>query len=230
MQVTDFQWTRLWELIHIGEFIEVRFFPIRWEIWPILLRASMVTLAMAFLGTLLAILIAIPLSFMAAKNTSIRLIRNPVKIILNFLRSVPEIVFGLILVVVLGLGTFPAVVAIILHNIGVLGKLIAELIEASDKGPQEAMRSVGATWTIGNMIAILPQIWPNLLSQYFYRFEVAIRTSLILGFIGGGGLGQQLFNHFNSMNYQAVALDILFIMALVMLVDSLGSYVRSRVI
>ena len=230
MQVTGFQWMRLWDLIYIGEFIEARFLPVRWEIWPVLLRESMVTLAMAFLGTIIAIVIAIPLSFMTAKNTSSRLIRNPVKIVLNFLRSVPEIVFGLILVVVLGLGTFPAVVAIILHNIGVLGKLIAELIEASDRGPQEAMRSVGATWTIGNMVAILPQIWPNVLSQYFYRFEVAIRTSLILGFIGGGGLGQQLFNHFNSMNYQAVALDILFIMALVMLVDGLGSYVRSKVI
>jgi phosphonate transport system permease protein len=76
----------------------------------------------------------------------------------------------------------------------------------------------------------LPQIWPNVLSQYFYRFEVAIRTSLILGFIGGGGIGQQLFNHFQSFYYTAVALDIVLIMIMVIIVDFIGGQIRARVI
>ncbi|ADH97890.1 PhnE/PtxC family ABC transporter permease [Salisediminibacterium selenitireducens] len=189
MQVTNVEITRLVDLIYIGDFIRERFLPVRWELWPVLLQASGVTLAMAFLGTLVALFVALPVSFLVARPTSSYWVRTPLKLVLNFLRSVPEIVFGLILVVILGLGTFPAVIAIVLHNIGVLGKLIAELIEASDRGPQEAMRAVGAGWHSGNVLAILPQIWPNVLSQYFYRFEVAIRTSLILGFIGGGGAG-----------------------------------------
>jgi phosphonate transport system permease protein len=173
----------------------------------------------------------LPLSFLAAKNTSGSIaMYSSTRGGLSALRSIPEIVFGLIFVTAFGLGPFAAVLAIILHNIGVLGKLISELIEAADSGPQEAMRSVGASKWVGHLFAILPQIWPNVLSQYFYRFEVAIRTSLILGFIGGGGIGQQLFNHFQSFYYTAVALDIVLIMIMVIIVDFIGGQIRARVI
>jgi phosphonate transport system permease protein len=145
-------------------------------------------------------------------------------------RSIPEIVFGLILLTALGLGPFPAVLAIMFHNTGVLGKLVSELIESADPGPQEAMKAVGSKDWFASLFSILPQIWPNVLSQFFYRFEVAIRTSLILGFIGGGGIGQRLFNDFKSFQYSSVSLDVLLIMLLVIVVDSIGSYVRNRVI
>lgn len=92
------------------------------------------------------------------------------------------------------------------------------------------MKSVGARRWIANLFSILPQIWPNVLSHYFYRFEVAIRTSLILGFIGGGGIGQQLFNHFKTFHYQAVAVDVILIMIMVILVDFAGSKIRETVI
>lgn len=231
MNITNFDFRNFANFGNAINFVVNRFFPIEWSLFPRLLDASFVTLAVAFLGSFFALLIALPISFMAAHNTS----RHPflygmTRTSLSGLRSVPEIVFGLILVAALGLGPFPAVLAILLHNIGVLGKLISELIEAADPGPQEAMKTVGATKWVAVLFSILPQIWPNVLSHYFYRFEVAIRTSLILGFIGGGGLGQLLFNHFNSFYYQAVALDILMIMALVIIVDFIGSFVRKRVI
>ncbi|WP_307320243.1 phosphonate ABC transporter, permease protein PhnE [Evansella vedderi] len=231
MNITGFDFRNFYRFGDAIQFVATRFFPIEWSLFPRLLEASLVTLAVAFLGSFFALLVALPISFMAAHNTS----RHPflyglTRTSLSGLRSVPEIVFGLILVVALGLGPFPAVLAILLHNIGVLGKLISELIEAADPGPQEAMKTVGATRWVAVLFSILPQIWPNVLSHYFYRFEVAIRTSLILGFIGGGGLGQLLFNHFNSFYYTAVALDIIMIMALVIIVDFIGSYVRKRVI
>ncbi|WP_026674132.1 phosphonate ABC transporter, permease protein PhnE [Alkalihalobacterium bogoriense] len=231
MSITEFDLRRFAQFPNAVDLVVNRFFPVDWSIFPRLLQASLVTLAMAFLGTFFALIIALPLSFMAARNTS----RHPLFFVtmrwsLSGLRSVPEIVFGLILVAALGLGPFAAVIAIILHNIGVLGKLISELIEAADEGPQEAMKAVGSTRWVRVLFSILPQIWPNILSHYFYRFEVAIRTSLILGFIGGGGLGQQLFNHFNSLQYQKVALDIIMIMALVIVVDFIGGKVRERVI
>ncbi|WP_227940160.1 phosphonate ABC transporter, permease protein PhnE [Alkalihalobacillus deserti] len=231
MDITDFQWRKLTQIKNIINMVTTRFFPIEWSLIPRMAYHSLVTLTMAFLGTFLAMVVALPLSFLAAKNTSgSAVIYGSVRGGLSALRSIPEIVFGLIFVSAFGLGPFAAVLAIILHNIGVLGKLISELIEAAENGPQETMRSVGATKWVGHLFSILPQIWPNVLSQYFYRFEVAIRTSLILGFIGGGGIGQQLFNHFQSFYYTAVSLDIVLIMVLVIVVDFIGGRIRARVI
>ncbi|WP_017727450.1 phosphonate ABC transporter, permease protein PhnE [Halalkalibacterium ligniniphilum] len=231
MDVTGFELRKFSQISNIFDMVQNRFFPIEWSLLPLMARESLVTLAMAFLGTFLALLVALPLSFLAAGNTSGgRVVYGLTRSVLSGLRSIPEIVFGLIFVAAFGLGPFAAVIAIILHNIGVLGKLISELIEAADEGPQEAMKSVGATRWVAHFFSILPQIWPNVLSQYFYRFEVAIRTSLILGFIGGGGIGQQLFNHFQSFYYTAVALDIICIMVLVIFVDFIGGRIRARVI
>ncbi|RXI98598.1 phosphonate ABC transporter, permease protein PhnE [Anaerobacillus alkaliphilus] len=231
MELTQFQFEKFKNVPNMFYFIRDQFFPPNWTILPRLIDASFVTLAMAFLGTVFALIFAIPLSFMAARNTS----RHPLfcwfnRSMLSGLRSIPEIVFGLIFVVSLGLGPFPAVLAIMLHNIGVLGKLISELIESAEIGPQEAMKSVGATRWIAVLFSILPQIWPNVLSHFFYRFEVAIRTSLILGFIGAGGIGQQLFNHFQTFQYKSVAMDIFVIIVLVIVVDFIGGKIRERVI
>lgn len=231
MVATEFQFEKFKNLPNMYYFIRDQFFPINWSILPRLIDASFVTLSMAFLGTFIALVISIPLSFMAAKNTSRHLVFYGLnRTLLSGLRSIPEIVFALIFVVSLGLGPFPAVLAIMLHNIGVLGKLISELIESAEPGPQEAMKSVGATRWIAAIFSILPQIWPNVLSHFFYRFEVAIRTSLILGFIGAGGIGQQLFNHFQTFQYKSVAMDILMIIILVIVVDFIGGKIRERVI
>jgi phosphonate transport system permease protein len=132
--------------------------------------------------------------------------------------------------VVVGLGPFTAILAIFLHNIGVLGKLISELIEAADPDPQEALRSVGANRAMVALYGILPQIIPNVLSQYFYRLEVAVRTSLILGFIGAGGIGQQLFIHFKIFQYEKVAVDVMMIMILVVMIDYVSAVIRSKTI
>lgn len=231
MELTQFQLEKFKNIPNMYYFIRDQFFPLNWTILNRLIDASFVTLAMAFLGTFIALIVAIPFSFMAARNTS----RHPIlcwfnRTILSGLRSIPEIVFGLVFVVSLGLGPFPAVLAIMLHNIGVLGKLISELIESAETGPQEAMKSVGATRWIAVLFSILPQIWPNVLSHFFYRFEVAIRTSLILGFIGAGGIGQLLFNHFQTFQYKSVAMDIFVIIVLVVLVDFIGGKIRERTI
>ncbi|MBB5174447.1 phosphonate ABC transporter, permease protein PhnE [Texcoconibacillus texcoconensis] len=231
LEQTEFEWAKFQQLSNAFTFINDRILPPDFSITSLLLHEAFVTLAIAFLGTFFALLIALPISFASASNTCTnRLIYTWNRVVLSVLRSVPEIVFGLIFVVVVGLSPFAAVMAVFLHNIGVLGKLISELIEAADEGPHEAMKSVGAKRHIASLFAIVPQIWPNVLSHYFYRFEVAIRTSLVLGFIGGGGLGQQLFNQFQSINYHAMATSIIFIMVLVIAVDLLGSYVRKRVI
>lgn len=230
MRLTEFDLSKFQDFENMGDFLS-KWFPMNTDSLPYLFTESVLTISIAFLGSLFGLIIALPLSFLAARNTSgHRLIFTATRFYLSFLRSVPEFVFGLILLTTLGLGPFPAVIAIVLHNIGVLGKLISELIEAADKGPMEAMSAVGAKRWIGNLFAILPQIWPNVLSQFFYRFEVAIRTSLILGLIGGGGIGQQLFIHFKTFQYQLVSVDVLLIMIMVILVDYIGGKIREKVI
>ncbi|RZT22825.1 phosphonate ABC transporter, permease protein PhnE [Fictibacillus sp. BK138] len=230
MRLTEFDLSKFRDFENMGDFLS-KWFPMNTDSLPYLFTESVLTISIAFLGSLFGLIIALPLSFQAARNTSgHRLIFAATRFYLSFLRSVPEFVFGLILLTTLGLGPFPAVIAIVLHNIGVLGKLISELIEAADKGPMEAMSAVGAKRWIGNLFAILPQIWPNVLSQFFYRFEVAIRTSLILGLIGGGGIGQQLFIHFKTFQYQLVSVDVLLIMIMVILVDYIGGKIREKVI
>ncbi|MDR7072259.1 phosphonate ABC transporter, permease protein PhnE [Fictibacillus barbaricus] len=229
-RLTEFDLSKFKDFENMGDFLS-KWFPMNTQNLPYLFQESLLTIAVAFLGSLFGLMIALPVSFLAAKNTAgYTYLYTIIRFFLSFLRSVPEFVFGLILLTTLGLGPFPAVIAIVLHNIGVLGKLIAELIEAADKGPMEAMSAVGTTRWIGNVFGILPQIWPNVLSQFFYRFEVAIRTSLILGLIGGGGIGQQLFIHFKTFQYQLVSVDVMLIMIIVILVDFTGGKIREKVI
>lgn len=230
MRLTEFDLSKFKDFRNMIDFLS-QWFPMDFSLLPDMVQDTLETLAMAFLGSILGLLIALPISFIAARNTSPSpLLFQSSRIVLSFVRSIPEIVFGLILLTTLGLGPFPAVIAIMFHNVGVFGKLISELIEAADPGPQEAMKAVGSRTWVANLFSILPQIWPNVLSQFFYRFEVAIRTSLILGFIGGGGIGQRLFNDFKTFQYSSVSLDVLIIMIMVIIIDFLASYIRKRII
>ncbi|MDQ0428711.1 phosphonate transport system permease protein [Planomicrobium stackebrandtii] len=230
MRITEFDLSKFRDFRNMIDFLS-QWWPMDFSQLPGMVEDTFETLAMAFLGSVFGLLIALPISFIAARNTApSKSLFHFTRVALSFVRSIPEIVIGLILLTTLGLGPFPAVIAIMIHNVGVFGKLVSELIEAADPGPQEAMRAVGAKKWLANLFSILPQIWPNVLSQFFYRFEVAIRTSLILGFIGGGGIGQRLFNDFKTFQYSAVSLDVLIIMIMVIAIDFLASTIRNRVI
>ncbi|WP_407926426.1 phosphonate ABC transporter, permease protein PhnE [Aquibacillus kalidii] len=230
MRLTEFDLSKFRDFKNMIDFL-AQWFPMDFSKLPDMIHDSLETLAMAFLGSFFGLLIALPISFLAARNTSPSgYLYHFSRFALSFVRSIPEIVFGLILLTALGLGPFPAVLAIMFHNVGVLGKLVSELVEASDPGPQEAMKAVGAKKNFAYLFSIIPQIWPNVLSHFFYRFEVAIRTSLILGFIGGGGIGQRLFNDFKTFQYSSVSLDVFIIMIIVIIVDLLGSHLRNKVI
>ncbi|MCW3491268.1 phosphonate ABC transporter, permease protein PhnE [Dethiobacter alkaliphilus] len=208
-----------------------RSWPPDWSVLRPAVSAIAETLQIAYLGTLLALILALPLSFLAAWNTAPNgIIYNGVRSVLSFIRAVPEIVFALIFVPTVSLGAMAGVLAITLHNLGVLGKLIAELVEAAERGPQEAVAASGAPGILVATHGILPQILPNVLSHAFYRMEVSVRSVLVLGFVGAGGIGQQLFIHFRMFQYEKVFVDVLAIMALVVLIDYLGAFVRSRVI
>jgi phosphonate transport system permease protein len=222
------------QLLHIGtsiSFIREHWLPPAWEVLGSAFANTVLTLQIAFVGVTFGLLLALPFSFIAARTTPVPTwVHGGVRIFLSFVRSVPEIVWGLLFVPTIGLGPFGGVMAILLHNAGVLGKLIAELIEASDKEPQLAIVATGGNRLHVLGLAVVPDIIAHVWSQYFYRMEVAVRTSLVLGFIGAGGLGNQLFIDFKVFDYPAVAVEVLVIMVLVIAIDTIGGYVRKRVI
>ena len=227
----QFDFALFQDLGNTYHFIITQWFPLDSTDAKIAFHAMISTFQIALFSTLVALFIALPGNFLASRNwTPSRWLYNVSRFIFNFFRSIPDIVLALIFIPTLGLGPMPAVIALIIHNIGVFGKMISETIEAMDLGPQEAVQSVGGTKLMVALYGVVPQMIPLVISQYFYRLEVAIRTCLILGIVGAGGLGQLLYNDFKQFLYQKVAFEVLLIMILVTGIDYLGAYFRKRVI
>jgi phosphonate transport system permease protein len=205
------------------------------------------TFAISIVGTSLALLIALPLSFLttrtilfsgilyARENLGWR--RGPrlalyvgAKLMLNVLRTIPEIVWALVCVFAVGLGPFPGALALALHNGGVLGKLFGEVLEDVDARPLEALQAGGASRPTILLYGILPQAWPQFLAYALYRWEVSIRAAAILGFVGAGGLGQRLLIAISLfLDHQLLTL-IFTIYIMVTVVDLLSGWLRRRVI
>jgi phosphonate transport system permease protein len=190
------------------------------------LEATLETLAMSLLGTLLAVLAGLALALPASSATLPW--RAPARLLLNALRSVPELVWASLLLILAGLGPMPGTLALALHTAGVLGRLFAEAIENTP--PQVAnvlrWRGVGALRVFA--FATLPQILPQLLSYTLYRWENNIRAAAVLGVVGAGGLGQMLYYHLGLFQMHESCTVLLAMLALVALVDGLSYVARRR--
>lgn len=184
-------------------------------------RASLITMATAFLGASFGLAIGLPCSL--AASSKLGLFPFPVVTALRALfvvfRSLPEIVVALIFLVVFGPGAFAAMLAMSLHNTGVFAKLLSDRVDEASNGTFEALVSIGASRTTAAAFGMLPEIWPTVVAQYFYRLEVGVRASIALGLIGAGGIGQQLINHFKTFQYREVTTDVIVIMFLIGTVD-----------
>ena len=154
----------------------------------------------------------------------------PIRRVLDTLRAIPEIVIALILIFVLGAGPVPAMIAIALHTVGALGKLFSEVAENAPMGAVEGLHSVGATWGQRMLFGVLPQVAPNWLSYALLRFEINIRASAILGFVGAGGIGYDLRNamSWGQGRFAEAAAIFLLLFATIVLVDQVGSAIRER--
>ena len=193
--------------------------------------ATLETVQMALAGTFLALLAAFPLGFLAARNTAPHaLVYYFVRTALNFVRTIPDLVLGLLFVAAVGLGAFAGTMALAIHTATVLGKLLSESVENIDEGVVEAIRATGAGYLQVLSFAVLPQIAPDLISFTLYRLETNIRAASVLGLIGAGGIGYLMNTSFRIFQYQEAAAIVLVLIALVMVVDHLSSRLRSLVV
>ncbi|HXQ47092.1 MAG TPA: phosphonate ABC transporter, permease protein PhnE [Caulobacteraceae bacterium] len=188
------------------------------------------TVQMALWGTFIAIFIAIPLGLAAARNISPVWIQQPVRRILDVLRSLPELVMGLAFIVTVGLGPLTGVLALAINTGGVLGKLFSEAVETVAPGPIEGVRATGAAPLQEIVWGVIPQVAPLWTSYALYRFESNARAATVLGFIGAGGIGQMLFNSMNAFEFSQTAAMVIVIIVAVTLIDLLSQAMRSRLI
>ena len=196
----------------------------RWRSW---VRPLIDTLAMAIAGSVLAVAISLPLAFLAAKNTAPNAVVYQIsRTILALLRSVPEIILGIIFVAAVGFGALPGVLALGLHSVGMVGKFYSEAIEHVDPKPIEAARAAGATNFQVITHAVLPQVLPQLADITIYRTEYHFRASTVLGIVGAGGIGFELMAALRLINYDEVSAILLTILACVIVVDALGARLR----
>ena len=194
-----------------------------------LLTASLETLAMSALGTLLAVVLGLILALPASKTYADDPARwrAPTRLLLNALRSIPELVWASLLLIAAGLGPFAGTLALGLHTAGVLGRLFAEAIENAPAGPGFALRARGVSEGRVFWYATLPQVLPQLMSYTLYRWENNIRAAAILGVVGAGGLGQMLAFHMGLFQMGETSSVLVAMLILVALVDAL-SYASRR--
>lgn len=198
----------------------------RWRHW---LRPLLDTLAMSIAGTVLAVLLSLPLAVLAAPNTAPNWLASRVaRILLAAMRSVPEIILGILFVAAVGFGALPGVLALALHSTGMVAKFYAEAIEHVDPKPLEAARAAGAGHFQVITHAVLPQVLPQLADITIYRWEYHFRASAVLGIVGAGGIGFELMAALRLIQYDQVAAILLTILACVVVVDGIGGYLRKK--
>jgi phosphonate transport system permease protein len=205
------------------------FFPPDFTRGAVYFEQIVITVKMAIWGTLLAFVAAIPLSILAAKNTT----PNPVvyqitRRILDFLRGLNEFVLALLFVASVGLGPFPGILALAVHTTGILAKLFSEGIEIIDTGQVEAVRASGGSSLQVFTHAVWPQVVPHVVSMTLYRFESNVRGATVLGIVGAGGIGFYITEAIRGFDFRAASAIILLILMTVFVVDFTSSKIRER--
>jgi phosphonate transport system permease protein len=210
--------SRIW--MNVGEWLW------GWRKW---LRLLGETLLISYVGTLAGAVFAFVLNFFAAENTSPAPWLNfVVRRLLEFARTVPSIVFALIFVIAFGLGPMAGVLAIAIHSTGALGKLFSEVVENADMKPVEGVRATGANWLACMRFAVVPQVIAGYASYALLRFEINVREASVMGFVGAGGIGQELIEAIRKFYYSDVSAILVTIIITVFIIDIGTGWLRGR--
>ncbi|MGI6378048.1 phosphonate ABC transporter, permease protein PhnE [bacterium] len=200
-------------------------FSYMWE----LRRSVGETLKMVLIGTLAGAVIALPFSIIAAQNVSRKVwLYQPVRLFVNFIRTIPTVVLAVVAMFFCGLGALPGIVSITIFSFGLLTKMLYEIIETVDMGPFEALEANGANKLQAFKMAIVPQLLPVFLGYFIYTFEINVRASVILGYVGAGGIGAELDNAMSNMYYDHVGAVVVVLFFLVLIIQGLTSYIRGK--
>ena len=204
------------------------------EIEPKLFETALLsmfeTIQMAFIGTIVGVLIALPLSMFAARNLNSKWVYVPIRVILAAVRTFPSILWAILFVIMVGLGTFAGVLAIIMYTIGFVAKLQYESIETVDADPMDAISSIGVSkWQLIRFV-VLPESAPHLLSQILYMFDYNVRQSSILGLVGAGGIGFYIINYIKFFEYGKAMVFMLVVLAAVLFIDWISVKIRDKYI
>ena len=185
------------------------------------------TLLMAVLGTVLAAIASVPLAFMAARNTTPHpAVYAVARAFITFCRAMPDLLFAVLFVRALGIGVLPGILALALHSIGMLGKLFADAIEQTDAGPREAVRSTGVGYFREMLNAVVPQVIPSWIGTFIYRIDINLRMSVVLGFVGAGGIGFALQDALRGLIYPRALGIVLVILVIIAAMELVAIGVR----
>lgn len=221
-----FNWTYLFTdagnmATFIADFLEPNF-----EDWRIFLEKMLETVYIALWGTFLSTVVGVPFALLSSSNVAPWWIVQPVRRLMDSARAINEIVFAILFVAAVGLGPFAGVMAIFIHNLGVISKLFSEAVEAIDPRPVEGVRSTGASRVQEVIYGVIPQVLPLWSSLTLYRFETNVRSATVLGIVGAGGIGFTFYESFRSFQYDRAAAIIVVVVVAVTLIDILSARLR----
>ncbi|MDX2266099.1 MAG: phosphonate ABC transporter, permease protein PhnE [Hyphomicrobiales bacterium] len=198
--------------------------------WETYANEMVVTIQIAAWGTALAVLFGIPFAILASANICPQWIVQPVRRLMDISRATPEMVLALMFVVSVGLGPVAGVLALAVHNIGIIAKLFSEAVEAIDPRPVEGIRATGASRLQEIIFGVIPQVLPLWSSFTLYRFETNVRSATVLGVIGAGGIGQPLFETMRGFQYSEAATIVIIIVGAVMIIDVISAQLRKMLV
>jgi phosphonate transport system permease protein len=195
--------------------------------WDTLLSDLWVTLEISFAGTLIGVVLALPLGALAARNVAPSpLVARTLRTVILCIRAIPELILAIVFVVVTGLGAVAGSLALGIGSVGLLGKLVADSLEEFDPGPVQAVRATGASrWQVF-FSAIVPRAWPTLIGHLLYQLDVNLRSATLLGIVGAGGIGYDMLNAERVLQFQVVTVIVLMMLAAVLIVEALAVWLR----
>jgi len=207
-----------------------RMWPPRWSYFGVIAGPLIETVHIATLGTMIALVLSIPLAFLAARNTTANGFTWGLgRALLVASRSVNTVIWGLVFVAIFGPGAVAGVAAVAARSVGFLAKLLAEAIEEADRGQIEAIEATGASTAQVYLVGILPQVLPVLIGTTVYRWDINVRESSVLGFVGAGGIGLYLYASINQFAWQQVLVVLAAILAIVLVSEAVSACIRARI-
>ena len=226
MKNAVFLWTDAGNMAEFGrDFLRPNFHE-----WEMYIGEMIVTLQIAMWGTAISILLGIPFAVLSSANIAPVWIVQPIRRLMDAARAINEIVFAMLFVVAVGLGPFAGVMAITVHNTGIIAKLFSEAVEAIDPRPVESIKATGASYIQQIMFGVIPQVFPLWSSFALYRFETNVRAATVLGIVGAGGIGLVLWESIRNFQYPETSALMIIVIITVAIIDFISQLLRRKLI